>query len=140
MFRTADLAWSKSGNRRTALGLGRVRFEVGLRDIGRGPPINRATMVSLPQLLYGLAVARAQSEGRESGGAIANRGRLCIGLIDVKALFRGRSLLRRIHAPLQILESRVRTQGIYQRVFEVEIEIALLVSLLQPPHRLVLLI
>jgi hypothetical protein len=39
------------------------------------------------------------------------------------------SLQRRIQAPLQILESRVRTQGICQRVFEVEIEIALIVSL-----------
>ena len=38
LFRTADFAWSKSGKRRTALGLGRVRFEAGFRDIVRGPP------------------------------------------------------------------------------------------------------
>jgi hypothetical protein len=38
LFRTADLALSKSGNRRTAFGFGRVRFEQGLRGIVRGPP------------------------------------------------------------------------------------------------------
>lgn len=51
-------------------------------------------------------------KARESGGAIANRGRLRIGLIDVTVLFRGRSLLCRSIAPLKILESGVRTQGI----------------------------
>jgi len=30
-----------------------------LRDIVRGPPINRATMVRLPQPLYGLPVTRS---------------------------------------------------------------------------------
>src|SRR5262249_25025459 len=38
LFRTADFACSKSGNRRTVLGLRRVRFEEGLRGIVRGPP------------------------------------------------------------------------------------------------------
>ena len=60
LFRTADFARSKSGKRRTALGLGRVRFEVGFRDIVRGPPINRATMICLPQPLYGLLVIRPE--------------------------------------------------------------------------------
>ena len=36
------------GKRRTALGLERVRFQVGFRDIVRGPPSDRATMVCLP--------------------------------------------------------------------------------------------
>jgi hypothetical protein len=64
-------------------------------------------------IMEGLPVTLGRNpKARESGGAIASRGRLCIGLIDVKALFRGRSLLRRISAPFKILESGVRTQGI----------------------------
>ena len=38
LLRTADFAWSKSPNRRTVLGLGRVRFEESLRDIVHAPP------------------------------------------------------------------------------------------------------
>jgi hypothetical protein len=38
LFKTADFAWSKSGNRRTAFGLGCVRLRECLRGIVRGPP------------------------------------------------------------------------------------------------------
>src|SRR5215472_15486089 len=55
LFRTADFAWSKSGNRSTALGLGRVRLEVGFRNIV-AVLLNRPTMVCLSESHYGLRV------------------------------------------------------------------------------------
>jgi len=69
-------------------------------------------MMLVPPRLSGCPLLGRNSKARESGGAIADRGRLRIGLIDVKALFRSRSLLCRSNAPLKILESEVRTQGI----------------------------
>jgi hypothetical protein len=49
--------------------------------------------------------------------------------VDATTLFRGLRLLRDLRTPFQILELGVGAQGIQQRVFEVEIEIFLFVSL-----------
>jgi hypothetical protein len=72
LFGRADFAWSKSGNRSTALSLGRVRFEVGFRNIV-AVLLNRATMVCLPQSHYGLPVTPPEPRPArpESGVVIA---------------------------------------------------------------------
>lgn len=72
-------------------------------------------------------------EGVEISGVDCESGKIaswCNRCEDVKTLFRDLFLPRRIHSPLKILESGVRAQGIYQRVFEVEIGIVPFVSLL----------